>query len=820
MKPTKQQQAIIDHNDGNAVVFAVAGAGKTTTMINRIISLIMNNKVSPKKVLATTFSRAARKQIQDKYNEIYKDKIGNNLQNINIKTLHGEALSIIKFYEDNYGAPKWKLESADSLLKKVFFNAQRNILSSSRISDGIGIQYDLVEQDYINIKNCGWESFKSEVSKFKGNLEFTEKCFQRLSDSMQKISFCIDSIPAWLECLIDEYERLRLIDNLYGLDDASVRSIEIFATNPQVAQAYCNNYDYIFVDEYQDVNYGQEMMLKFINSSAQKMMVIGDDDQTIYEWRGGKPRFIREKYDDPNWTTYLLDTNFRSAPKQIVLAREVISKNRNRVTKNMKPFKGFSIYDDKQTPPKQEQCVTEVLRFDDSHEQSSRIVELVQDSHYKYNNYENIVVLIRNYNETPSIETKLIENKIPYIIPGSRPFYQRPNAKVILDYMEVLVLEHQRRNNSISDKFFRRFKDEIIPNLLKKPSTFATTAEISQLSVKIQRSTSKENIGEILESAVERGELCSRARDKNGINNLISFFYTFGSTEPSQIMAKDIIDYLDNSLRLGDYILKNAINKEIGVIDAQIIPALRSYFLENTITDAMRNINLLREYHHEQNDGDNRSILKICTTFNAKGLEFPSVIIPNCNAAATEFGREGNKNKSEEEERRILYVAITRAIENIHIIYTANNPSKFLTEASYAVLLENLSNINFIVSNQLEIFNDPDGLNKFIEAVDNINRYQMELSICFELSRLNEDEHNNVNEFGKAILNDEKFDSYEDIDKIRLNWTRINDGATRLRVEKNIQPVNRGRNDVQYLEDDRQEAKNRYNDLDNDLLDY
>jgi DNA helicase-2/ATP-dependent DNA helicase PcrA len=498
MKPTTEQQAVIDHEQGRAVVFAVAGSGKTTTVVKRINRLIGVCKHNPRRILATTFSRFAKSQLESKLaNEEY-------CNGVEVATLHALALRIVNFRTDSLNAPR-RNNVDEEELSGCFYRAK------DRIRDGNMINNCDHVIDKQLIEDLGYPDFSNFLMQLKGDMLCTEWMHKSLPERAQPY-FDIEPFGhnRSLEVLIDTYEHERRANKALGFDDIMVSATVSLGSNVALREQFSSRYEFIVVDEYQDVNKAQDMMLQFMDERSQNMMVIGDDDQTIYEWRGARPDFIRSKLSDNSWTDYRLSRNFRSSPGPVMLAAQVIEKNQNRSPKRMMPMMPFT-------------GKLDIRRFHCMRSQANEIASIAKSVHEETGSYDNVVVLIRQYAETPCIEQVLIAKGIPYEIPDSKPFYFRKETGYIFDYLYLLRLEYHRVTEQGLNAEESSSYEKALRRIYTRPKTYMKRAALEAILVEALETKKDTLLGDLLDNY--NNALQSKGgRRSEGVDNLIAFF--------------------------------------------------------------------------------------------------------------------------------------------------------------------------------------------------------------------------------------------------------------------------------------------------------
>jgi DNA helicase II / ATP-dependent DNA helicase PcrA len=406
------------------------------------------------------------------------------------------------------------------------------------------------------------------------------------------------------------------------------------------------------------------------------LMVIGDDDQTIYEWRGATPSFIRDKIKSPEWKHYFLDLNFRSCAPQVILAAQCISKNRIRAEKKMQPTGDFS-------------GDLKLIKCESNEDQAKKLVALIKEKQLAGTPLGDQVILIRRYDQSLSIEKELILNKIKYKIPGASFFFDRKEVQFIMSFLLLFRLEQrlvqERRLATAPEK---REYWSLLKQVAYRAKTFIKNdPDLSQIAEK-----ALERYGSLSESLNEY--LAERDADRY-LNALALAKFYEASHDPVQRPVRDMIAMLESTINIRDRIIDASPDRSIGLQRAAIIESLKSFAGSRTLPQVMEEVDELNEFW---NNGlkaeDSSDILRIYTVFKAKGLEFPVIYLPDVHRQvgamstgvfAPSAELEDEIAASPEEERRIFYVAITRSIRDLYMFHW-QEPSQYLDEASFEAI--------------------------------------------------------------------------------------------------------------------------------------
>ena len=692
LKLTDQQREIISHRAGRSVVFAVAGSGKTSTIVRRIGELVNKHCHRPDRILATTFGREAKRQLKDKL------VLQPNCNEVHVLTLSQLASRIVRFSDERKRLPA-RIEADSEMLEKCFSEARKRMRQGNMVNHN---SYSTEYIDFTKVRDLGWDDFGKYIDELKNDMLLTKWSYDQLDPSCHQI-FDIKQFKdaPWLEVLIDTYDDERIRRKFFGYSDIMQLSTIVLTSQVFAYQHFANCYDYVFVDEYQDVNRAQNTMLMKLDDQSNNMMVIGDDDQTIYEWRGARPTFIRDKLDDKQWQTFFLDRNFRCSPGSILLAREVIEQNTNRAAKKMMPAKGFT----------GQLCVE---RFESIGKQAQWIVDLIEESHHSSSSrpeerhYDNAVVLIRQYAETPIIEEELISKGIPYTIPGSKPFYYRSEFCLIESYLRLAELEIKRSNghgltNAENEAFSNHFLRVYI-----RPTTFLRKATAIHLLRQLQTAPGEVKPIQTHLREIHGDMLRDNGRGSQGLLALAAYFEKCLELGES-ITAKQAIETLADKIDIKRWFIESSVNEQAGEAKAAIVEGLLDYVRNDKLGQFLMAIASRRELDAAEEATDDRSRVKILTVFKAKGLEFPRVIIPNLNGSTSRPSSSGIENDVDslsEEERRIIYVALTRPINDLFISFTGDHVSQSLQKANYGHLLKFLPDAKALYEGRLDRVSD------------------------------------------------------------------------------------------------------------------
>ncbi|MDW8090778.1 MAG: ATP-dependent helicase [Meiothermus sp.] len=627
---TDEQQAVVAHDEGPALVFAVAGAGKTTALVHRIERLVRERVFEPRRILVTSFSRMA---VDDLKRALARWP---HTQGVQVSTLHALGYRIVR------------KAAAEGLLKlaRVREEGAEQALLQRTLRRARELKLAWAPE----LENLEPEDFLSYMGACKGNLRYADLKAAQLPPSALRVAAQAEA-PEGLEWYLDLYrlfEQVRLEEGLLTFDDMLLQGWEVLVRYPDILQTVQGAFQAVLVDEFQDVNLAQSELLDLVTAPHRNYMAVGDDDQTIYEWRGASPRFILDFAKRYQAQKYLIRDTFRCPAPQVALAGQVIAQNRQREPKRLSLTKGFAgrvyVRLEPHMPAQAQSLVSD-------------IAGLLAQGHSP----AEMVVLVRLYAQTPYIEQALIERQIPYRVVGSIPFYQRPEIQVLLAYLQLA--------SPGGDK--KRFWLQIYNH----PKRYLTRAMADAIWRRVEQGAS-------LLDALRAEAAGAEARVAQRLIELADLFEWLGGAL-GRASAHAVLEALEARLDYRRHLLRSSSFYEVGVGRAEGVRAFLEYARDKgSVADLLGHIELLAQEHLAE---DARERVSLMTIFRAKGLEWPLVFIPDCNEGTLPYSGSANL----EEERRLFYVALTRSSAYTYLYALSSLPlSPFLTEARYLQVLE------------------------------------------------------------------------------------------------------------------------------------
>ncbi len=659
-KLTPQQRAIVAHNMGPALVFAVAGAGKTTAMAQRIARLVAERVFPAAQILATTFNRSAAEELRERL------KGWQGCEKVDVRTLHSLGGAIIN--------TAFRRGYLPHIQKSAF--ARIDQAGDHILNKALGVARNTKTSYVDELNNFDRQEFQTMLGIWKGQLAYADLAGARLPNAAQGIArqAVAPRGKEWYLALYQLYEEVRRDEGMITFDDQLMSGWELLIRHPDLLTEWQARYRAVLVDEFQDVNQAQAEILDLITAPHRNYMAIGDDDQTIYEWRGADPGFILNFEQRYRAQVYFMTENFRCTAGQIVLANAVIRHNKKRRVKELQLTQGFD-------------GVTAVYAHADAEGMGSIIAEQVIAAQKAGLGLKDIAILVRVYSQTPPVEQALITLDIPYVVEGDLPFYLRPEVQALVDYCRLAFLERQLAGgDALSPEQAKQFSQSW-RQIYWQPKRYISRDLSQQIEAQVIRT------GQPLRTTLRLFATQASASVGEKLTQLGETLHWLADALPpgrnaEQPSAK-ILRELDDRLGYRRYLEEESGFAESGAARADTVTAFLEYaegkgnlftFLQTLRQLAARQPG--KAGHRVQQNSEDK--VTITTIFRAKGREWPVVIVPHCNEGFLPYKTADNI----EEERRLLYVAITRARRDLHLHYIEKfEISPFLLEAQHVALL-------------------------------------------------------------------------------------------------------------------------------------
>lgn len=635
---TAEQLSVVAHDTGPALVYAVAGAGKTTCMVHRIERLVREGLFAPEQILATSFGKLNERDLRRAL-EPWPHCAG-----VDVRTLHSLGLDILRQAQRRGYLPHLRLGEDTTGSQHKCLNAA---LAAARADRAPFLR---------ELDGLDREDFLSYVDARKGDLAYADLETADLPPRARDLATQAKP-PAALDWYLDLYrlfERLRRRHGWITFADMLTSGWETLLRYPDILAAAQERYRCVLVDEFQDVNRAQAEMLDLITEPHRNYMAIGDDDQTIYEWRGARPEFILGFEQRYGARTYIISANFRCPAAALALANNVIARNRTRRPKRLQLTRGILGIAGVRPRANAEEVAQDIVRRIERHRE--RGIALRDQA-----------ILVRLHAQTPGIEQALIEAGIPYR--SEQPFYDRPEIERLTHYAYLALIERYRRQGQAvatsganGERLQAAWHD-----VCNRPSRYVTADLRDRIGRQLMEGR-QPPADVLLANAAGNDRLADLADDLR---------WLAGSLDGN---AEAVLRQLDARLGYQAYLRGHSGMTETGAGRAATVAAFIDYARDRgSLTEFLGYVRGLRERNVGRSAGNDAVTLS--TIHRAKGLEWQVVFVPDCNDGTIPFS--GSLNL--EEERRLFYVALTRTRRHLHLYYlTGEYVSPFLDETGYA----------------------------------------------------------------------------------------------------------------------------------------
>jgi len=610
-KLNAQQKKAASSKSDKILILAGAGSGKTSTLTHRIAYLVRNNKVKPVNILAVTFTNKAAREMKERLIGLLK----NNLENMWIGTFHSIFARIIRIEASALGM------SSDFTI----YDADDQVRAMKKVMSNLNIPQQM------HLPN----RFRSRISKAKNNFQFPEDLDTNKIDNFEEL----------LPDVYREYQAYLGHNNALDFDDLLLKPIELFQNNPKILDKYKKKFKHVFIDEYQDTNKAQYLAIKMLVGEKGKICVVGDEDQSIYKWRGADINNILnfpKEYSDSE--LFRLEENYRSNNNILSGANALVANNTERIGKNLWTAKAGG---DK----------IQLMETEDEMDEAKMILEQIH--HQMFTNkhtFKDIAILYRTNAQSRAIEDELRRNAISYSIIGGIKFYERKEVKDIIAYLKVICNIRDSVNLKRIVNFPLRGIGETTVNKIEKyAESLDTTLFEAMGHVTEIPSISAGMAGRVVEfyeliqkyrelkDEISAAELASTLATETGIINYLK-------TEYDQIESDTRLDNV--------YELFNTIET--------FVTEQKNSKNSDSLNAFIENVSLMSDID-SFNEANNS--VTLMTLHSSKGLEFPIVFITGLEMDLFPLQRNSADESELEEERRLLYVGMTRAEENLYISY-------------------------------------------------------------------------------------------------------------------------------------------------------
>ncbi len=604
----KEQKEAVLCTEGPLLMLAGAGTGKTRSLTHRIVYLIEEVGVNPWNILAITFTNKAAEEMRERACAL----VGPGSENLWISTFHATCSRILRRHIDLLGYDK----------NFTIYDA----------SDQKSLMKEVLKSMKIDTKQFSEKAVLSEISAAKDEGKSPLDYRNEQGDNFRN---------GKIAEIYEEYQRRLKENNALDFDDLLVKTVELFQANPDVLDYYQERFRYIMVDEYQDTNTIQFILVRLLASKYRNLCVVGDDDQSIYRFRGANIfNILNFEKHFPDARVIRLEQNYRSTQNILNAANGVIVNNKGRKEKKL------------WTENNQGELV-HFKQYDSEYEEAEGVVSYINFLSMRGVAYEDMAILYRTNAQSRIFEEKLKQRAIPYAIVRGVSFYDRKEIKDLMAYLKVV-------DNGTDDLAVKRIintpKRGIGQTTVDRIQTYAIIHQISFLEA-VFHADAIPDIGRAAAKIKKFGEMIRDFRDfalENDISELLS--YILDITGYKNELEAEGTDEARSRLEDIDELFNDILYFE----DHQETPTLTDFLMEKDMYTLNAGIDNLEQ--------DTNKVL-LMTLHNAKGLEFANVFLGGMEEGVFPgYGAMISGDESEiEEERRLCYVGITRAKERLYL---------------------------------------------------------------------------------------------------------------------------------------------------------
>ncbi|RKY55096.1 MAG: ATP-dependent DNA helicase PcrA [Candidatus Neomarinimicrobiota bacterium] len=617
----RQRQAVMI-TDGPLLIFAGAGSGKTRVLTRKIAYLLQQKKTTAHRILAVTFTNKAAREMQERVVEILGP--GNT---VNIGTFHSIGARILRSEKriDGYSPDFTIYDTKD----------QKSVITES------------LKKLELDTKMYMPSSVSHYISEQKQQLLLPAESAERTNNDFMKEKYVK---------VYAEYNKILQANNAYDFDDLLMRPILMFRDHPEIAEKYRHRWDYVLVDEYQDTNHVQFQLVKLFSEVSKNICVVGDDDQSIYGWRGADiSNILNFEKTFPNAQTVKLEQNYRSTRNIIEAASAMIKGNGHRAEK--------SLWTEGEDGDKilHKECERDYKESD----------YIAKEIRFSGKPLRDFAILYRTNAQSRLLEEALRNRGVRYVLVGGIKFYERKEIKDILAYLNLLI----------NPRDVVSLKRAV--NTPKRGIGDSSIAKLEAFALETQRT-----LWEAMQYPREAGLSPAISQRINTFMNMMrSLQMLINEMSPSAFVLKILeqsqllLEYQDKK----DPELRERFENQNEFLNG--VKMFETYNPEASIEDFLQEVSLQTDIDQWE---DSTDAVTMMTVHSAKGLEFKHVFIAGMEEGLFPLERTRMNPKELEEERRLFYVALTRAMQNVTITSTLQrmkygslmgaSPSMFISE--------------------------------------------------------------------------------------------------------------------------------------------
>lgn len=601
----EQQKKAVINTEGPLLILAGAGTGKTRVLTHRIANLIREHKVHPQNILGVTFTNKAAEEMKQRV-KILTENDNKNTTFPYLGTFHSICLKILK--KDGLAinlSPEFSIYDTQDQLEAV---------------------KEIMKHLLIDPKEFNPRSVLSYISSCKNDFVMPNEADKLVQGYFQEVAVNI----------YKHYQDLLLKRSAVDFDDLLIKTVELFRNNSQVLMKYQDLFHYVMVDEYQDTNKVQYLLIKALANKYNNIAVVGDDDQSIYSWRGATVQNILSfKKDYPDTKIIKLEQNYRSTPIILEAAYEIIKHNQRRMDKKL--------WTEVKSGPK-----ISLYNARNEYDEGDYIIKDIIDNDI---NYSNVAVLYRTNAQSRAVEDSFLKAGLPYKIIGGVKFYERKEIKDILAYLKII-------NNPSDDLSLKR--------IINTPSRKIGDKTLLNLEIEANK-TNKSIINYLLNT-----NIITSSNNIKSFKKTLQYLYT----QKDELNVTELIQCILDTTNYIDWITQRFENSEERIENIRELLTVAIQFNglipNQSLSEFLDHVGLIEQEQISDQKNGNDSSITLMTLHSVKGLEFNNIYIIGMEEGIFPHSRSFAEPLEMEEERRLAYVGVTRAKKNLHLIHATN----------------------------------------------------------------------------------------------------------------------------------------------------
>ena len=669
------QREAVQHANGPLLILSGAGSGKTRVITHRIAHLIKHHGISPFRILAVTFTNKAANEMKDRLDALVEGGVSRDLW---VSTFHSTCARILRRDIEKLGESI--TSEGVSRSKKRAYTRDFTIFDTGEQAT---LVKDVLRQLNYSDKQYNPRAILSLISRAK-NESISPRKYESIAEGY------FERIVAEVYPLYQDALRL---NNSLDFDDLLLFTVDLLNQNAEVCEFYQNKFEYILVDEYQDTNRCQYELVRLLTGAKQNICVVGDDDQSIYAFRGADIRNILDfEKDYPNTRVLRLEQNYRSTQNILDAAWNVVQNNKAR-----KPKKLWTEQDDGE-------LITCYEAMDESDE-AGYVGTQIEDWRAEGVDYKDFAIFYRTNAQSRIFEEAFRAANIPYQIVGGVGFYDRMEIKDLLAYLRVMC----NPNDSMSVRRIINVPSRGIgATTLERLIDFAAAEDITLFEA-VQRVDEITKINRGLQSKVKRFAKIFDEFDASVLPTDALYYVLKVTSYLKNLEAQNTIEAQNRVENI-----EELINAVIEYEDNEPEPSLSDY---------LENVALIADI--DTMETDSTDMVTLMTLHSAKGLEFPFVFIVGMEDGYLPHKRSIDEatEAAIEEERRLCYVGITRAMEQLYLLHARSR--RTFRETEYRVQSRFIAEIPEHLIRHVDRYRSPfhESAGLYEEALENADDY-------------------------------------------------------------------------------------------------